>query len=63
MAAVDPLWLGFGGTAFALVVFANGYRLFDQHIDRKMGLFHMVVAPMFIFTMWMALATMNGALS
>jgi hypothetical protein len=58
---VDPVWIGIGATAFALVVFANGYRLFGQHIDRKMGLFHMGVALLFIATIWIVLA-MNGAL-
>jgi dipeptide/tripeptide permease len=59
---VDPVWIGIGATAFAVVVFANGYRLFDLHIDRKMGLFHMILAPVFIATTWTILA-MNGALS
>ena len=62
METVDPVWLGIGATAFAIVVFANGYRLFDRHIDRKMGLFHVILTPVFIATIWTVLA-MNGALS
>jgi hypothetical protein len=61
LGGIDPVWIGIAATAFALVIFANGYRLFNEHIDRQMGLFHMALSPLFIAMIWLVLA-MNKAL-
>jgi len=59
---LNPIWLGVGATAFAVAVYINGYRLFGRGgADRKMGLFHMVLAPVFVATIWTVL-WMNGKL-
>lgn len=57
MGEIEPVWLAIGATAFALLVFANGVRLLGaaEGEKRKMGLFHMVLAPVFVACLWTVL--------
>ena len=54
MDGIDPVWLGIGGTVLASLVFANGYCSFQYGgIQRKMGIFHMALAPLFVVMLWL----------
>ncbi len=47
--ASDPIWIGIGGTILAIAVFLNGYRLSqDGGQRRRLGQFHMLLAPAFV---------------
>lgn len=50
---IDPVWFGVGGTILAVAVFFNGFRLLEYGGDRrKMGMFHLAIAPAFVVMLW-----------
>ena len=56
-----PIWIGIGGTILAIAVFLNGYRLFqDGGQRRRLGQFHMLLAPAFVVLL-LAVLFLNGA--
>lgn len=60
MDPISPLWVGIGGTLLAALVFLNALRLLDKDMSkRKMGLFHLVLSPIFVAMLWAILIGKN----